>query len=57
MSQDSLNLDFSTPLIFTDGTTFWDKITDQYIVHEKGFFILGPSGTGKTHFVKNQDTA
>lgn len=51
---DNLNLDFTTPLIFTDGTDYWNKVTEEYIVHQKGFFILGPSGVGKTHFIKNQ---
>ena len=47
-------LDFDTPLVFADGTAYWDEIRRKYIVHKKGFFILGPSGVGKTHFVKNQ---
>ena len=54
MPQDHLNLDFDTPLIFADGTAFWKQVTDQHIAHERGFFILGPSGAGKTHFVKDQ---
>ena len=55
MSRDDSNLlNFETPIIFADGTKFWNKITDKYVTHKKGFFILGPSGSGKTHFVKNQ---
>lgn len=54
--QHSFNLlDFDTPLVFADGTDFWKKMTDSYVVHKRGFFILGPSGAGKTHFVKNQN--
>ncbi|HEY8999250.1 MAG TPA: hypothetical protein VIM53_02935 [Candidatus Saccharimonadales bacterium] len=47
-------LPFETPLVFADGTAYWNKITEQYRTHKRGFFILGPSGSGKTHFVKNQ---
>jgi hypothetical protein len=54
MQNDFNLLDFETPLVFTDGTEFWKRVTDTHITHKKGFFILGPSGAGKTHFVKNQ---
>lgn len=54
MSKDHLNLDFDTPLIFADGTSFWNQLSREHRVHKQGFFILGPSGIGKTHFVKNQ---
>jgi hypothetical protein len=53
-SNSNLNLDFDTPLIFADGTSYWSKVAQEHVVHKKGFFILGPSGAGKTHFVKNQ---
>lgn len=54
MHHNNLNLDFTTPLIFTDATDYWNKVTEEYVVHQKGFFILGPSGVEKTHFIKNQ---
>lgn len=42
------------PLVFTDGRRVYEQFQKQYIVHKSGFFILAPSGAGKTHFVKNQ---
>jgi len=47
-------LAFETPLIFSDGTDFWEDVAKKHIRHKRGFFILGPSGSGKTHFVKSQ---
>lgn len=44
----------STPVIFTDGTAFFDELGKQYIQHPKGLFILAPSGVGKTFFVSHQ---
>lgn len=46
--------DESTPLVFTDGTKIYDELKQTYITHEKGYFIYGPSGVGKTHFINNQ---
>lgn len=46
--------DFNTPLVFADGTDFYQKLAQDYIVHKKGFFIMAPSGAGKTYFVKGQ---
>jgi hypothetical protein len=43
-----------TPLMFADATAEFEKLGKQYIRHKKGFFIMAPSGSGKTHFVKNQ---
>lgn len=43
-----------TPLIFTDGTDFYKKLAKDYVKHKKGYFILGPSGVGKSHFYRNQ---
>lgn len=40
--------------IFCDGESVLRQFQQEYVVHEKGFFILAPSGTGKTHYVKNQ---
>jgi len=42
------------PLIYTDGTEFFESLGQKYIRHERGLFILAPSGAGKTHFCKNQ---
>lgn len=42
------------PVAFIDGKDVFKKFMDEYIVHSKGLFILAPSGTGKTHYVKNQ---
>jgi hypothetical protein len=40
--------------IFCDGEKVLKKFQKEYVVHKKGFFILAPSGSGKTYFVKNQ---
>lgn len=45
------------PLVFTDGSAFYEKLGEKYIQHKKGLFILAPSGAGKTHFCKNQKEA
>ena len=29
-------------------------ITKEFVLHEKGYFILAPSGVGKTYYVTNQ---
>lgn len=42
------------PLIFKDGTEFYKELGKKYIQHDKGLFILAPSGSGKTHFCKRQ---
>jgi hypothetical protein len=44
----------NTPLIFADGTSIYNKLSEKYIVHKAGLFILAPSGAGKTHYVENQ---
>lgn len=43
-----------TPLVFTDGTAFYKNLAKEYITHKKGYFILGPSGVGKSHYYRNQ---
>jgi hypothetical protein len=48
------SLDFKIPLKFTDGTIIYKKLAQEYLTHKKGFFILAPSGAGKTYFIKNQ---
>jgi hypothetical protein len=47
-------LKFETPLAFADGTSIFNELSKKYIRHKTGFFILAPSGTGKTHFITNQ---
>ena len=44
----------NTPLIFTDGTAFFKRLAKNYIQHKQGFFILAPSGVGKTHYINSQ---
>ncbi len=44
----------STPLKFADGTKTYEKFAEEYIQHKKGYFILGPSGIGKSYFVRHQ---
>lgn len=48
------NLDPKTPLIFADGTEIYKKLAKEYVTHKKGFFILAPSGSGKTYFIDRQ---
>ncbi len=43
-----------TPLIFSDGTSTYDELKKEYNTHNKGYFIYGPSGVGKTYFINNQ---
>ena len=43
-----------TPLIFSDGTSTYNALKKEYITHNKGYFIYGPSGVGKTYFINNQ---
>lgn len=47
-------LESNTPLSFTDGTEVYKKLALEYRTHANGYFILAPSGAGKTHFVNNQ---
>lgn len=47
-------LDKNTPLVFADGTEIFNRLKEKYITHKKGFFILAPSGAGKTYFIKQQ---
>ncbi len=46
--------DESTPLVFSNGTNVYNDLKKEYITHQKGFFIYGPSGVGKTYFVNHQ---
>lgn len=47
----------STPLVFSDGTALYEELGKKYIQHKQGFFILAPSGAGKTHFIQHQKEA
>lgn len=46
-------MDFS-PVTFKDDQTFYDEFATRYVKHDKGLFILAPSGAGKTWYVKHQ---
>lgn len=48
------SLDIKTPLMFTDGSAVYKKFAKEFITHKKGFFIMAPSGAGKTYFINNQ---
>ena len=47
-------LDDTTPIVFSDGTDIYNELKKKYITHSKGYFIYGPSGVGKTHFINKQ---
>lgn len=40
--------------VFKESSEILESLKKEYVSHSKGLFILAPSGTGKTHFVKNQ---
>lgn len=41
-------------VIFTSGDDFFKQLSIEYIKHTRGFFILAPSGVGKTYFIDRQ---
>jgi hypothetical protein len=47
-------LSLSTPLVFADGTDTYKRIAERTVRHSAGYFILAPSGAGKTHYIENQ---
>lgn len=47
-------MDINTPVIFADGTKFFDGLSKVYTRHDRGFFVLAPSGAGKTFYVNSQ---
>lgn len=47
-------LDYNKPIIFSDGTKVYEDLKEKYVTHTKGYFIYGPSGVGKSHFINNQ---
>ena len=42
------------PKAFCDGRLVFSSFKKKTIAHSVGYFILAPSGAGKTYFVKNQ---
>lgn len=59
MSKKKLNspydlLEADIPLVFADGTNTYKEMKSKYKTHKVGYFILAPSGAGKTYFIKNQ---
>lgn len=42
------------PVIFCDGTAIYEELAKTYLRHRQGYFILAPSGSGKTYFVTHQ---
>lgn len=45
---------FDGPSVFQKNTEIYKEFLDETIQHTRGFFILAPSGSGKTHFIKRQ---
>lgn len=45
---------FDGPSVFHKNDNIYKKFLNETRPHTKGFFILAPSGTGKTHFVNRQ---
>lgn len=43
-----------TPVVFADGTTVYKDLAKKHIQHNRGYFIMAPSGAGKTHFIEHQ---
>lgn len=46
-------MDFA-PVTFQDNQPFYDEFASRYHRHEQGFFILAPSGSGKTYYCTHQ---
>jgi len=40
--------------MYADGSKIFKQLGKEYVQHKVGFFILAPSGSGKTHFCKRQ---
>ena len=47
-------LDPNTPLMFTDGSEVYKKFSANCILHKIGYFIMAPSGSGKTYYIDRQ---
>jgi hypothetical protein len=50
----SKQLDPTIPIMYGDGTKVYDELASHYLTHDTGYFILAPSGSGKTHYIKAQ---
>lgn len=46
--------DLNKPLAFADGSSVYKKFAKEYVTHKMGFFIMAPSGAGKTHYIVSQ---
>jgi hypothetical protein len=42
------------PVIFTEGDDFFEQLGKKYRKHDKGLFIMTPSGAGKTYYCNHQ---
>lgn len=42
------------PVIYRDGSDFFEELENKYVRHDKGLFILTPSGAGKTYYCNKQ---
>lgn len=47
-------LELLSPVVFLSDHKVIHKYLEKYKIHDKGFFILAPSGSGKTYFVNHQ---
>ncbi len=47
-------LDLNIPLTFADGADIYKSLGQKFVRHNKGLFVLAPSGSGKTRFVRAQ---
>ena len=47
-------IDPNTPLMFDDGQRVYEEFLDKFPTHKSGFFILAPSGAGKSHFTESE---
>ncbi len=52
--QDNNLLNAKIPVVFKDGTEVYTELAKKYVTHKTGYFIMAPSGAGKTHYVNAQ---
>lgn len=45
---------FEPPSLFQEDNGVYARFLSETVNHSQGFFILAPSGTGKTHFISRQ---
>lgn len=48
-------LNIKIPVVFSDGSDVYEQLGRKYVQHRTGFFILAPSGAGKTYFIERQE--